>query len=236
MGYPFSEMSLGGVLGVFLNIDLGELPDEPEELYRLAHVANVALGAHAGDAGTIARARERCGTGGALLGAHPSYPDREGFGRRKLEMPAAELGESVAEQCARLADAVYLKPHGALYHAADADPALAAAVLDGAAVLGRPTVIGPAGGALEAAARAKGWPYAREGFADRGFRELAPGRYALLPRGQLGALLGVEAARAQAKALLDAGHIDTICVHGDTPDAVAIATAVRELLDARSPR
>lgn len=228
MGYAFSAM--------FMNMDLGELPDEPEELYRLAQVANIALGAHAGDAGTIARARERCRAGGALVGAHPSYPDREGFGRRKLEMPAGSLAESVAEQCARLPDALYLKPHGALYHAADADPALAAAVLDGAAVLGRPTVIGPAGGALEAAARGRGWPFAREGFADRGFRELAPGRYALLPRGQPGALLDVAAARAQAKSLLDAGHIDTICVHGDTPDAVAIATAVRELLDARSSR
>jgi UPF0271 protein len=221
---------------MLLNIDLGELSDEAEELYRLAHVANIALGAHAGDAGTIARARERCRAGGTIVGAHPSYPDREGFGRRKLEMPAHELAESVAEQCARLPDALYLKPHGALYHAADADPALATAVLDGAAVLGRPTVIGPAGGALEAASRERGWPFAREGFADRGFRELAPGRYALLPRGQPGALLGVDAARAQARALLDAGHIDTICVHGDTPDAVAIATAVRELLDARSPR
>ncbi len=228
MGYAFSAM--------FLNMDLGELPDEPEAFYRLAQVANIALGGHAGDEASIARARERCRAGGAVVGAHPSYPDREGFGRRKLEMAAAELAESVAEQCARLPDASYLKPHGALYHAADADPALAAAVLDGAAVLGRPTLIGHAGGALEAAARDRGWPFAREGFADRGFRELAPGRYALLPRGQPGALLDVAAARAQAARLLDAGHIDTICVHGDTPDAVAIATAVRELLDARSPR
>src|SRR5262249_57046158 len=166
---------------------------------RPATVAAARRGAPPGDAGTIARARERCRAGGAIVGAHPSYPDREGFGRRKLDMSAAELAESVAEQCARLPDAVYLKPHGALYHAAEAAAALAAGVLDGAAVLGRPTVIGPAGGAIEAAVRKKGWPFAREGFADRGFSELTPGRYALLPRGQPGALLDVAAARTQAK-------------------------------------
>ena len=131
-------MSLGLFLGVFLNIDLGELPDEPEVLYRLAQVANIALGGHAGDETSIATARARCAAGGARVGAHPSYPDRAGFGRRQLEMSALELAESVAEQCARLPDALSLKPHGALYHAADADAALAAAVLDGAAVLGRP--------------------------------------------------------------------------------------------------
>jgi UPF0271 protein len=170
----------------------------------------------------------RCRAGGADVGAHPSYPDRAGFGRHRLDLPPDAVGAAVAAQCALLAGiARWLKPHGALYHAADADPALAAAVVDGALRgLGRPvTVIGPAGGALAAAAAARGLAFAREGFADRG--RGPDGR--LIPRGQPGDLItDPTAAAAQTRALL--ATIDTVCVHGDTPGAVAIARAVRAVL------
>jgi UPF0271 protein len=193
-------------------------------------VANLACGGHAGDAASVARALACCRAAGTGVGAHPSYPDREGFGRRVLDLPPAEVGRSVATQCALLAGvARHVKPHGALYHAADRDAALAAAVLDAAvAALGTDlTVIGPAGGALAAAAAERRLRFAREGFADRGLRPDGT----LLPRGAPGAVLtDPAAARAQAEALVRSGAVDTICVHGDTPDAVAIARAVREIV------
>jgi 5-oxoprolinase (ATP-hydrolysing) subunit A len=213
---------------IFLNIDLAELPDEPVELYSLADLANLACGGHAGDETSIARAVALCRAGGAAIGAHPSYPDREGFGRRRLDLPVAEVARAVGEQCAtlrRIAGAVHhVKLHGALYHAADADSVLARAVLDAAvAALGDVAVIGPPGGALAAAAGKL--RYLREGFADRGMDE--SGR--LLPRGTPGALI-TDPAAAAAQALRLADHVDTLCVHGDSPGAVAIAWAVKASL------
>jgi UPF0271 protein len=222
---------------MMLNIDLAELPDEPEELYALAHVASLACGGHAGDPGTLARALARCRAGGVTVAAHPSYPDREGFGRRRLDLPVDALAASVEAQCRLLAgEATGLKPHGALYHAADEDEALAAAVVGAAraALPGLRFVIGPAGGALARAAAALGLSFLREGFADRGADEIAPGRYRLWPRGRPGALVeDPEQAVARARAI--APHVDTICVHGDGTNAVAVARAVRAYLDA-TPR
>jgi UPF0271 protein len=111
----------------WLNIDLGELPGEPDGLYAAAHVANVACGGHAGDAATMARAVDLCVAHQTHLGAHPSYPDRERFGRARMAMRADALLASLAGQCAALATIArargaavgYLKAHGALYHAAD---------------------------------------------------------------------------------------------------------------------
>ena len=223
---------------VWLNVDLGELPDEPDQLYACANVVNVACGGHAGDDASMRRAIELCAAHGARLGAHPSYPDRKGFGRMRVAIPPEELRRIVGEQCARLqgfaraAGSViaFVKPHGALYHVARDDEATAEAIVVGAAqVLGMFTVIGPAQGALvKAAARAK-LGYAREGFADRAAREDGT----LVPRGEPGALvLDPAVAAARATALASAGGVDTVCVHGDTPGAVAIASAVRAALDA----
>jgi 5-oxoprolinase (ATP-hydrolysing) subunit A len=224
---------------VWLNIDAGELPDEPEELALLAHVVNVACGVHAGDDASMRRLVRTCAASGTGLGAHPSYADREGFGRRPREIAPDALRAVVAEQCERLlahaeAEGVrvaFVKPHGALYHAADADRAIAEAVVAGAVeVLGYDvTVIGPAGGALADACATAGVALAREGFADRG---VGPDGK-LLPRGAPGALLpDPRAAAARAAELVSSGLVDTVCVHGDTPGSVAIARAVREALDA----
>lgn len=220
-------------LAVAINIDLGELPGEPDELYALADIVNVACGGHAGDDASMARAAGLAALHGACLAAHPSYPDREGFGRRSLAMSPGELRREVAAQCARLRGALppgaalrHVKPHGALYHDCARDPALASALLDGAAeglcvspasllVLGPPGLdIGPA-------------TLLREGFADRGYDP----RGHLLPRGSAGALLtDPAAAAAQALRLTASGGFDTLCVHGDTPGAVAVARAVRSAL------
>jgi UPF0271 protein len=225
--------------GVILNVDLGELPGEPEALYAWAHLANVACGGHAGDAATMDRAVALCLAHGTRLGAHPSYPDREGFGRRPVAMPPAELARSVAEQCrallsvaaSRKATIEFVKPHGALYHAAAGAPAVARATVEGIVeALGRGvTVVGPAAGRLVEAAVDAGLGYAREGFADRATRPDGT----LVPRSEPGALLDDPAVAAQrARQLATGGAIDTVCVHGDTPGAVAIARAVRDVLDA----
>jgi UPF0271 protein len=229
-----------------LNVDLGELPDEPDELYALADLANVACGGHAGGVATMTRALERCAHHGTAAGAHPSYPDREHFGRRRLDLPVAEVARAVGEQCAALAalaaraglPVTAMKPHGALYHAADADAALAEAVVAAArAALGDVAVVGPAGGALADAARRAGLAYLREGFADRGRARGVDGRWTLVPRGQPGALLGnPAAAAAQARALVDEGAVDTLCVHGDGDGALAVARAVRAALGPRAAR
>jgi UPF0271 protein len=221
---------------VLLNIDAGERADEPDELYRLADVVNVACGGHAGDEASMRRVVAFCNEFGTRVGAHPSYPDREGFGRRAMTMSAEALAASVAGQCRALAalapEVTHVKLHGALYHAANGDPAVARAALGGAVeALGRGvTVIGPPSGATVDAARALGLAYAREGFADRGVR--ADG--GLVPRGEPGALVD-DPARAAARARELRATVDTVCVHGDGPNALAVARAVRRALDEGAP-
>jgi UPF0271 protein len=223
---------------MLLNIDLGELPDEPEELYASAHVANIACGGHAGDRASMSNALARCRAHGTRAGAHPSFPDRAGFGRRTLPMATAEMRRVVADQCAELATVTreagvpieFVKAHGALYHAASADAELAEAVLGGALEALGPsvTLIGPPTGALASAAARAGVAYAREGFADRATR--ADGT--LVPRSEPGALiLDPRAAADRARELLRGARFDTVCVHGDTPGAAAIARAVRAALE-----
>ncbi|MCY1033991.1 LamB/YcsF family protein [Corallococcus sp. BB11-1] len=222
-----------------LNIDLGELPGEDEQLYALAHLANIACGGHAGDADAMRRALELCERHGTLAGAHPSFEDRENFGRKALDVAPEVLRGQVAAQCGRLVALArargvpvrHAKPHGALYHAANKSPALARAVVDGVVeALGADvTLVGPGAGALREAARAAGLGYAREGFADRG--TLPDG--SLIPRGQPGAVLtDVAQARQNTVRLATGGAVDTLCVHGDTPGAVALAREVRAMLDA----
>jgi UPF0271 protein len=221
-------------MAVLLNIDTGELDDEAEELYVLAHLVNIACGGHAGDARTMDRVLASCARAGTLAGAHPSYPDRAGFGRRAMEMDPAELAESVRAQCAALAEraarvgvrVTHVKPHGALYHAANADPVLARAVIEGATrALGAVKFLGAASGEM---ARAASGAFLRERFCDRGERPDG----SLVPRGEPGALVTDPAlCAARAREFLRDASADTVCVHGDTPGSVPIARAVREALD-----
>lgn len=216
---------------VLLNLDGGEHADESLELYRLADVVHIACGGHAGDAGSIARVTSACRAAGTRIGAHPSFVDRENFGRKELHVDAAVLAEQIAEQCGRVAGATSVKPHGALYHSAHKSALVAAAVVSGIArALGKVTIVGLAGGALEDEARRRGHDYWREAFADRGVQ--ADG--ALIPRGQPGDLItDPEAAAARAKAIIAAGGIETLCCHADTPSSLAIVRAVRAALGAR---
>jgi UPF0271 protein len=226
---------------MLLNIDLGELPDEPDELYALADLANIACGGHAGDEASMRAAAAACHAHGTGVIAHPSFVDREGFGRRLLTVEPALLERQVHEQCLRLAAVAPqlrgVKAHGALYHAADRDPALAAALVRGArsALPEARLVLGPAGGALEAACVAAGLFLLVEGFADRARERGEDGRWRLVPRDRPGALLHEPAAAAaQALTLLHEGGFGTVCVHGDQPGAVAVARAVRAALGPRT--
>jgi UPF0271 protein len=185
------------------------------------------------------RAVELCLQHGTVLGAHPSYPDRAGFGRRHLDMAPADVRVAVATQCAALArvarglgsPVAFVKAHGALYHAAREDAGVAAALVAGAleALGDRATFVGPASGELAAAVASSSLAYAREGFADRATRPDGT----LVPRTEPGALIvDPQQAAQRARTLAARGDVDTICVHGDTPGAVAIARAVRAALDA----
>jgi len=218
-----------------MNLDAGEHPDEPEELWAMFDVLNIACGGHAGDAASMDRVVRWCVASRCAIGAHPSYPDRLGFGRRTLAIEPTALASTLLDQCTALAAIAahhghaveYVKPHGALYHDAAGSDAIARAVVTAAqAAFGdRVVVIGPPDGALREAAAARSLRYASEGFADRRMRPDG----SLVPRTEPGALLDdpTEAA-AQAHAL--AAHVDTICLHADTPGALAIAGAVHRAL------
>ncbi len=223
---------------VDLNIDLGELADEPEELYALATVVNIACGGHAGDADSMARSVDRAIRAGARIAAHPSYPDRASFGRAPMPMPARLLYEAIVEQTDALAHLVRqagtrlwgAKMHGALYHASADDAEIASAVLDAIVAVWPDgvTIVGPSWGRLEKESRARGLAYAREGFADR--RYGPDGK--LVSRESPDALLETpEACAAQAVTLAQTGAVATLCVHGDHPNSVAIARAVRRALE-----
>ncbi len=218
-----------------LNADLGEGPGE-EPLYALVTSANIACGGHAGSIDTMNAALDLCRAHGVAAGAHPSYPDREGFGRLSQATAGADLARTVAEQVELLAGLArargmrlsHVKPHGALYHDAARDEAVARAVAEGVGRIGSALVlVGLAGSPGLDAWRKIGFRVAREGFADRAYR--ADGM--LVARSVPGALIEDPAsAAAQAVRLAREGTLDTLCVHGDTPGAVAVLTAVREAL------
>jgi UPF0271 protein len=200
---------------VDLSADAGEGAGSDGPLLELVTTVHVACGAHAGDARTMRATCALAARHGVAVGAHPGYPDREGFGRRELGWDPARIAAAVAQQLDALEQAAgaavaFVKPHGALYHRVLADADAAAAVREACA--GR-AIVG-----LDVA----------EGFCDRG---LGPdGR--LLDRGAPGALLDPPAAAAQAVALARAGRVATLCVHGDGPDPVTTARAVRAALAA----
>lgn len=211
-----------------LNSDLGEGAGEDEAVLACVDSANVACAAHAGSVSISIATAWRCRELGVEVGAHPGYEDRAGFGRMELSLPAKEIEASVAFQVAGLAAVspiAYVKPHGALFHRAQADPEVADALArvaraHGVGLLGQP------GFGLLAAAERAGIPAYREGFADR--LMLPDGR--LAPRDRPGAVLDARGAALQAVALARSGAFDSICVHGDTPGAGLIAAAVRQAL------
>ncbi len=221
---------------VDLNSDVGEgfgaWPGGPDrELMNIITSANIACGFHAGDPSIMRRTCEMAVEKNVAIGAHVSYLDIAGFGRRFIDVQPDELADAVIYQigalagCARAAggSVSYVKPHGALYntivhHEKQAD-AVAAAVRTYDATL--PLLVLP-GSVIERVAIEHGLSARGEGFADRGY---APDG-TLIPRSQPGALLTDEdAATNQALELADRG-IASICLHSDTPGAAALGAAV----------
>ena len=230
-----------------LNADVGEGMEDGLLLPFLTS-ANVACGLHAGDPTTMDETVAQALAHGVRVGAHPGYADRENLGRAKTEMPADAVERLVLYQIGALDGFVrsrgaalsHVKPHGALYHAAGEFPDVARAIAEAVRRFRATLVlIGPAGSMLLEAGREAGLPVAAEGFADRRYQ--ADGN--LVPRGKAGAMLtDPEEAAAQALSIARDGaaiaedgtrvrvQAQTICVHGDTPEAPAIARRIREVL------
>lgn len=239
-------------MAIDLNSDLGEVwrgqpTADDEAMFALVSSANVACGFHAGDAASMRASVERATRLGVAIGAHPSYDDREHFGRRDLDPSPDDLRQGLARQFAALRDAGaeirYVKPHGALYNRIVHDQAQAeavvAAVVQLADELGRSIPLLALGGTVAAVAHAAGVPFVREAFLDRGYTPEGT----LVPRDQPGAVLdSAEHVAARAVRLVNDGVVEAVdgtlvrvdaaslCVHGDTPAAVAMATAVRAAL------
>ncbi|MFI8768818.1 LamB/YcsF family protein [Streptomyces sp. R-07] len=242
-----------------LNADLGEgfgrwtLTDD-EQLLSVVTSANVACGFHAGDAATMRRVCELAAARGVRIGAQVSYRDLAGFGRRAMDVPAAELAAEVAYQIGALevfaraagSRVSYVKPHGALYNRVVRDDEQAAAVVDGVLLADRTLpVLGLPGSRLHEAAAAAGLPVVAEAFGDRAYR--ADG--SLLPRGQEGAVVTdpdevVERAVSMARFGVVTAHCGSsvpvrarsLCLHGDTAGAVGLARRVRAQLEASGVR
>ncbi len=223
-------------MGILLNLDGGEHDDEALELYALADLVHIACGGHAGDKASMERVVKACMASNTRIGAHPSYVDREGFGRHAMAVAPSVLRDQVAEQCATLhsvtsmfgAGITSVKPHGALYHAVHRDRDVARACIAGIeSALGDVALVGLPGGAFAEEASAMKHTYLVEAFADRGVR--ADG--SLIPRGEPGALIDDPLlAAARARMLAADESIATLCVHADTPNSLAIVRAVRAAL------
>ena len=212
-----------------LNADLGEGAGDDESILACVDSASVACGVHAGSVSITIATALRCLALGIEVGAHPGYDDRANFGRIEQPLSAGEIEALIAFQVAGLAAIApvsYIKPHGALYHRCQQDPAAADALAlvakeHGIGVVGQP------GFEIIAAAKRARIPGHREGFADRRLRPDGT----LAPRSQRGAVLDATSAAEQGVTLARSGEYDTICVHGDTPGAAQLAAAVRRALD-----
>lgn len=215
-----------------LNADVGEGPGE-EPLYALITSANIACGGHAGNEDTMREAVRLAVQHGVAIGAHPSYPDREAFGRQTKSLEPLALARAVQEQVAALvavaetlgAQLAHVKPHGALYGDCGSRREIALAVAEGVAAVSTALVlVGLAGSSALRTWRERGFNVVAEGFADRAYAFDGT----LFPRTDAGAVITDPTAAAdQAIRLAAETGCATICVHGDTAGAIAIATAVR---------
>ena len=236
-----------------LNCDLGEREDFAADVQELllesVTSANIACGAHAGSEALMRLTVAQALGHGAAIGAHPGYPDRANFGRLEPALPLEEIESGVEQQVRTLmriaaqagAEVRYVKPHGALYNQAARDPALAAAIARAVARV-QPSLwlVGLAGSGMLQVWSEAGFRVAAEAFADRRYEPDG----SLRSRRHGDALLdspGAAAAQALAIALEGAAvapngsivriHAQTLCIHGDTPGAAAIARAIRRRLE-----
>lgn len=234
---------------VDLNADMGEGMGDDAAMLAIVSSANVACGFHAGDPDTMLRTMRMAVAKGVGIGAHPGFADLEGFGRRRMVLPEESLANLIRYQvgaAAAMAKAAggrlrHVKLHGAMSNMAAVDRAMALTSYRAALeVQGDLILMVQAATEMERAAVELGVAYAAEIFADRAYEEDGT----LLDRSRPGAVLhdGAEAARRIAAMLVEAAiitasgkripsRIDTICVHGDTPGAVAMAGELRGVLE-----
>ena len=242
-----------------LNADLGEsfgawTMGSDAELLQVIHSANLACGFHAGDPVVMRETVRLAIANGVSLGAHPAFPDLQGFGRRVMQLSPRELEAAILYQVGALqamasaegGRVTHVKPHGALNNMACADEAMAATVARAVKALDPQLILlAPALSALERAGEAAGLRVAREVFADRTYQ--ADGQ--LTPRSQPGSVLhdAADCVRHVQRMLEASGivtaegerlptPIHSICVHGDGPGALAAARAIRTALEAAGHR
>ena len=240
---------------VDLNCDLGEgygpwTPADDASLLEVASSASLACGFHAGDPATMRRTVRLALERGVAIGAHPSLPDLQGFGRRDMAITPEEAYELTLYQVGALHAFVkaaggrlsHVKPHGALYNQAARDARLAEGIARAVRDFDRGLYLfGLSGSELTAAGERLGMPVMHEAFADRAYQ--ADGK--LVPRGQMGAVIhdGEEAAARVLDMVLKGGvkaldgswlplRADTVCLHGDHPGALERARALRAALEA----
>jgi 5-oxoprolinase (ATP-hydrolysing) subunit A len=239
-----------------LNADLGEgygpwrMGDDAAML-DIVTSANIACGGHASDPETMFATLTLAKAKGIVVGAHPSYPDKEGFGRRRLPYAPAEVSRFVAAQTGALlaiatlvgVRVAYVKPHGALANVAAEDGAIAEAIAETVkAIDPQLAILAISGTELEKVAKARGMQVFSEIYADRGYTKDG----LLVPRSQPGALIDdAEVATARLLSWLETGKMQTaeggtvaleghsICIHGDSAHAVAMATHLKAALAAR---
>jgi len=236
-----------------LNCDMGESfgpyrLGNDELLLPYITSANIACGYHAGDPLVMERTVRLAVQHNVALGAHPGLPDLAGFGRRPMQLSPEEIENIVLYQIGALAAfaraagraLTHVKPHGALYNMACTDIESARAIARGVARAGEELIlVGLAGSALPEAAQEAGLRSAREGFADRAYQADGSLRSRRLP----GAVIeDPAAAAAQALQIVRDGavttfaggtralEVDTLCIHGDNPAALAIVQAIRRRL------
>jgi len=241
-----------GTMRIDINSDVGEsygawTMGDDEALMPHVTSASVACGWHAGDPAVMRKTIRLAKRHGVRIGAHPGYPDRLGFGRRPMQLSPEETRDYILYQIGAL-DAFaraeglrlqHVKPHGALYHAAVKDRSVARGIAEGVAEADPALIlVGAPGSELVQAGQEVGLRVASEGFADRAYEEDG----SLVSRRQPGAVLtDPEAVADQVLMMLEgkvraiggrviAIRVDTICLHGDTPGAAAIARRLRERL------
>jgi UPF0271 protein len=251
--YIHSNNFSDAMKSIDINCDLGESygqarVGQDELLMPLLSSANIACGFHGGDPATMHRTVRLAQSYGVSIGAHPSYPDLAGFGRRRMDLTPQEVYDCMLYQMGALSGFVraagarlhHVKPHGALYNEASRDPEIAAAIVNAIFYFDQHLILfGPAGSALEIAAQQTGIRFFREVFADRTYQ--ADG--SLTPRSHSGSLIH-EASEAirQVDDILLRGYVvsldgkqvpmvgDTICIHGDGPNAIELLSSIHQHL------
>ncbi|KCZ50770.1 5-oxoprolinase subunit PxpA [Hyphomonas pacifica] len=239
---------------ICLNADIGELPGHngramDRAILDVVSRCNIACGGHAGDETSMGQTLKAAKARNVIAGAHPSYPDKENFGRLSMAMPAEELKDTLRQQVRTFlrialdigAPVEHLKPHGALYNDAARNAGLASIIAAVAREARLNVLVGPPNSELSRAAAEFHLNYLPEGFADRRYQ--ADG--SLTPRSEPGAVLkDIKDQIAQVLEFVDQGSVKvargerilmkvrTICLHGDTPGAIQSAMELRAALHA----